>query len=63
MSISMMEGRGFKVAFVDGKVCTWNKNFKYAFTLGFRVDGLYQVGGRPLGALANDTSIQCELWH
>eukprot|EP00253_Pinus_taeda_P014678 PITA_14678 len=43
VSISAMENKGFKVAFIDGKVHVWNKNFKDAFTLGFKVDSLYQV--------------------
>jgi len=60
---SVMEDKGFKVAFIDGKVHIWQRNPKDAFTLGFRVDGLYQVGGSPLGAMASDTSLQCELWH
>lgn len=63
VSISAMEDKGFKVAFIDGKVRVWNKNFKDAFTLGFRVDSLYQVGGSPLGAISCDTSLQSELWH
>ena len=50
VSISAMEDKGFNVAFIDGKVCVWHRNSKDAFTLGFRVDGLYQVGGSPLGA-------------
>ena len=58
-----MEDKGFKVAFIDGKVHVWNKNFKDAFTLGFRVDSLYQVGGSPLGAMFCDTLLQSELWH
>jgi len=58
-----MEDKGFKVAFIDGKVRMWNKNFKDAFTLGFRVDSLYQVGGSPLGDMSCDTSLQFELWH
>ena len=41
----------------------WNKNFKYAFTLGFRVDRLYQVEGSPLGAMSCETSLQSELFH
>ena len=61
--ISAMEDKGFKVAFSDGNICIWQRNPKDAFTLGFRVDDLYQVGGSPLGALANDTSLQSELWH
>ena len=58
-----MEDKGFKVAFIDGKVRVWKRNFKDAFTLGFRVDTLYQVGGSPLGAMSCDTSLQSELWH
>eukprot|EP00253_Pinus_taeda_P004195 PITA_04195 len=38
VSISAMEDKGYKVAFIDGKVRVWKKNFKDAFTLGFRVD-------------------------
>lgn len=59
----MMEDKVFKVDFIDRKVHAWHRNFKYYFTLGFRVDGIYQVGGSTLGALASDTSIQCEIWH
>lgn len=39
--IFAMEDKGFKVTFVDGKVCVWKRNLKDAFTLGFRVEGLY----------------------
>lgn len=63
VSISAMENKGFKVTFVDGKVCVWQRNPKDAFTLGFRVEGLYQVGGSPLGAMTCDTSLQSELWY
>lgn len=50
VSISVMEDKGYKVAFID------------AFTLGFRVDSLYQVGGTLLGVMSCDTSLQSELW-
>lgn len=63
MSISVMEDKGFKIAFVDEKVCIWQRKPKDAFTPRFTVDDLYQVGGSPLGALANDTFLQSELWH
>ena len=63
VSISAMEDKGFKIAFIDGNVRIWQRNPNDAFTLGFRVDGLYQVGGSPLGALTCDTSLQSELWH
>eukprot|EP00253_Pinus_taeda_P002593 PITA_02593 len=41
VSISMMEDKGFKVTFVDVKICVWKRNLRDAFTLGFRVEGLY----------------------
>ena len=55
--ISAMEDKGYKVAFIDGKVRAWKNNIKYAFTLGFQVDSLYQVGGSPLGVMFCDTSL------
>jgi len=58
-----MEDKGFKVAFINGKVCIQQRNPKDASTLRFRVDGLYQVGGSPLGGMTCDTSIQSALWH
>jgi len=63
VSISTMEDKGYKLAFIDGKVHVWKMNFKDAFTLGFQVDTSYQVGGSPLGAMSCDTSLQSELWH
>ena len=63
VSISTMEDKGFKVAFIDGKVLIWKKNFKEALSIGFRVDTLYQVGGSPLGAMTCDTTLQTELCH
>ena len=58
-----MEDKGFKVAFIDGKVHIWQRSPKDAFTLGFRVEGLYQVGRIPFGSMTCDTSLQSGLWH
>eukprot|EP00253_Pinus_taeda_P023367 PITA_23367 len=63
VSISVMEDKGYKVTFSDGKVRIWKNNVKDAFTLGFRVDSLYQVSGSPLGVMSCDTTLQSELWH
>eukprot|EP00253_Pinus_taeda_P015659 PITA_15659 len=63
VSISAMEKKGFKVSFIDGKVCIWQRNPRDAFALGFRVECLYQVVGSPLGPMTCDTSLQSELWH
>lgn len=63
VSIFVMEDKGFKVTFIDGKVHVWKRNPRDAFTLGFKVEGLYQVGESSLGAMTCDTSLQSELWH
>lgn len=39
--VFVMEDKGFKVTFVDGKVHVWQRYPKDAFTLGFRVECLY----------------------
>ena len=46
------------MTFIDGKVHVWKRNFKDAFTLGFKVDTLHQVGVSPLGDMSCDTSLQ-----
>ena len=58
-----MEDKGFKVTFINEKVRVWQRNPRDAFTLEFRVEGFYQVGGSSLGAMTCDTSLQSELWH
>jgi len=63
VSIFAMKDKGFKVTFVDGKVHVWKRYLRDAFTLGFRVEGLYQVGRSLLGAMTCDTFLQSELWH
>jgi len=63
VSISATEDRGYKVTFSNGKVCIWKNNVKYAFTLGFSVDSLYQVDGILLGVISRDTTLQFKLWH
>ena len=61
MSILAVEDKGFNGAFIDGKVRIWEKSFKEAIMIGFRVDTLYQVGGSPLGAMTCDT-MALEVW-
>lgn len=57
VSISTMEDKGFKVTFIDGKVRVCQRNPRDAFTLGFRVESLYQVGRSLLRAMTCDTSL------
>lgn len=50
VSIYVMEEKGFKVALIDGKVPIWHRNPKYAFTLGFRVDGFISSWWKSFGS-------------
>lgn len=65
VSISTLEDKGMRVAFIKGKVLTWpvGSPIRDAFTLGSRFEGLYRVTRRPLLALVNDIDHQSELWH
>ena len=53
VSILEMEVKGFRVAFIDGKVHVKNRIFKDAFSHGFRVGNLYQVAGWSIGDHVN----------
>lgn len=65
VSISALEDKGMRVAFIKGKVLTWpvGSPMRDAFKLGSRYEGLYRVTGRPLLALVHDTNHRSELWH
>jgi len=47
VSISTLEYKGFRVAFINGKVLAWQRrsNLRATFTLGVRNEGLYRVCG------------------
>jgi len=57
VSIPGMKDKGYKVTFSNGKVHVSKNNVKDAFTLGFRVDSLYQIDGSLLGVMSYDTSL------
>lgn len=63
--IFSFEGKGMKVAFVNGKFLTWpmRSSIRDAFTLGFRFEDIYKINGRPIHALIHGSNYQCELWH
>ena len=48
ISISALEDKAMKVAFINGKVLTWpmRSSMRDAFTLGSRFGSLYKVNGR-----------------
>jgi hypothetical protein len=65
LSISASEDKGFRVAFVDGKVlvCPKDLDMDSVGAIGVRVGSLYRLIGRPIRALVHDNIGLCELWH
>jgi len=65
LSISALEYRGFKVAFVDGQVLLWPKgsSIDLATVIGVRERGLYKLKGHPEQALIHNSVSSSELWH
>ena len=65
LSISGLEKKGFKVAFVDNQVLMWprGKAIDDAIMIGVEEGGLYKLKGRLNQALVHSTINPCELWH
>jgi hypothetical protein len=65
ISISALEDKGFKVAFVDGQVLLWPKNSSIdkATMIGVREGGLYKLKGHQEQALVHNSVSSSELWH
>jgi hypothetical protein len=65
LSISDLDKKGFKVAFIDGKVLMWpkGKTIEDAVVIGTEEGGLYKLKGHSNVALTHSTESPCELWH
>jgi len=65
LSVSALEDKGFKVAFMDGKAVLWPKDgqLSSAEVIGIREGGLYKVTNHSASALAHSTVSPSELWH
>jgi hypothetical protein len=65
ISISALEEKGFRVAFVDGEVLMWprGKKINDVVVIGEQEGGLYKLKGRSDSALAHSTVDPSELWH
>lgn len=65
LSISGLEKKGFKVAFVDGQVLIWPRGntIDDVVVIGVEEGGLYKLKGSSDQALAHSTINPCELWH
>ena len=65
VSISCLEDKGNKIAFVDGKVLSWHNNssIEDARVIGSREGNLYRLLEQNEEALVHDKVNPNELWH
>ena len=65
LSISSLDKKGFRVAFVDGEVLMWSneKTIDDAVVIGIEEGGLYKLEGHTDSAFTACTIGLCELWH
>jgi hypothetical protein len=65
LSISALDKKVFKVAFIYGEVLLWSKGktVEDAVIIGIEEGGLYKLKGHSDGALTHSTKSPCELWH
>ena len=65
LSISALDAKGIRVAFVDGQVLMWpkGKTIDDAVVIGEQEGGLYKLKGHLEQALIHDIVDPNELWH
>jgi hypothetical protein len=65
LSITALEDKGFRVAFVDGQVLMWpkNSNIDLATVIGVQEGGLYKLKGHQEQALVHNDVSRSELGH
>ena len=65
LSISALEKKGFRVAFIDREVLMWAKGetMKEAIIIGKEEGGLYKLKSHLEESLNHSIENPCELWH
>jgi hypothetical protein len=65
LSISTLDEKGFRVAFIDGEVfmCSRGKSIDDAIVIGVQEGGLYKLKGHSISALVHSTITPSELWN
>jgi hypothetical protein len=63
LSISTLDKKGFRVAFIDGEVLMWpkGKTIEYAIVIGAKEDNLYKLKGHANASLIHSIESSCEL--
>jgi hypothetical protein len=64
-SISALDEKGFRVAFIDGEVLMWprGKSIDDAVVIGVQEGGLYKLKIHSVSTLIHSTVTPSELWH
>jgi hypothetical protein len=65
LSISALDKKGFRVAFIDGEVLMWpkGKTIEDAIVIGIEEGGLYKLKGHSDAALTHSIVSPYGLWH
>jgi hypothetical protein len=65
LSISTLDKKGYRVAFIDGEVLIWAKGetLNEAIIIRSEENGLYKLKGHPETAMIHAIKNSCELWH
>jgi hypothetical protein len=65
LSISALEKKGSRIAFIDGEVLMWAKGeaMKEAIIIGNEEGGLYKIKGHSEASMKHAIENPCELWH
>jgi hypothetical protein len=65
LSISSLDKKGFRVAFIYDEFFMWpkGKTIEDAIVVGTEEGGMYKLKGHSDAALIHSTEIPCELWH
>jgi hypothetical protein len=65
LSISALQKKGFRVAFIDGEVLMWAKaeTLNEAIIIGSEENALYKLKGHSKATMTHAIENSCELWH
>ena len=65
LSISALDKKGYRVAFIDGQVLMWpkGKSIEDVVVISEEEGGLYKLKGHLETALVHETTNPSELWH
>jgi hypothetical protein len=65
LSISSLEKKGFRFAFIDGEVLMWAKGetLNEGIIIGSEENGLYKLKGHSEVAMTRAIENSCEIWH